>query len=59
MSKPGSAMAPIVVTSHANTVVANHAAVPSMMIPRVGMDARINATIVNARPVPPRNSDAY
>src|SRR5947209_15764228 len=59
MSSSGKVIAPIVVTSHTTTVVANQDAVPSIVSPCVNTDARINATIVNAKPVPPRSSDAY
>ena len=59
MSSSGSVIAPIVVTSHTTTVVASQDAVPSIVSPCVNTDARINATIVNAKPVPPRSSDAY
>jgi hypothetical protein len=52
-------IAPIVVTSHTTTVVANQDAMPSIVSPCVNTDARINATIVNTKPVPPRSSDAY
>ena len=59
MSSSGSVIAPIVVTSHTTTVVASQDAMPSIVSPCVNADARINATIVNAKPVPPRSSDAY
>src|SRR5689334_5000916 len=59
MSNSGSVIAPIVVTSHTTTVVASQDAMPTMVSPCVNTDARINATIVNAKPVPPRSSDAY
>jgi hypothetical protein len=59
MSSSGSVIAPIVVTSHTTTVVASQDAMPSIVSPCVNTDARINATIVNANPVPPRSSDAY
>jgi hypothetical protein len=39
--------------------VASQHAVPSKVIPRINIDARIKASIVNAMPVPPRSSDAY
>jgi hypothetical protein len=59
MSNSGSVIAPIVVTSHTTTVVASQDSMPSIMSPCVKIDARINAMIVNAKPVPPRSSDAY
>jgi len=40
-------------------VVASQGAMPSIVSPCVNADARANATIVNARPVPPRSSDEY
>src|ERR1700757_1527610 len=54
-----SEIAPIVVTSHTTTVVAAQDAMPLMVSPRVNSAARNSATRVNARPVPPRSSDAY
>src|SRR6185503_13813611 len=59
MRSSGSVIAPIVVTSHTTTVVANQDATPPIVSPCVNTDARINATIVNAKPVPPRSTDAY
>src|SRR4051794_34260031 len=59
MSNSGSVIAPIVVMSHTTKVVASQDAMPSILSPWVNVDARINAPIVNAKPVPPRRSDAY
>ena len=44
---------------HTTTVVATQGAMPSMVMPCVNTDARINATMVNTSPVPPRSNDAY
>jgi hypothetical protein len=52
-------MAPIVVTSHTTSVVATQDAMPRTVSPCVTAVARINAKTVNARPLPPRRSDAY
>src|SRR5882757_6925096 len=52
-------MAPIVVTSHTTSVVATQDAMPRTVSPCVTAVASINAKTVNARPVPPRGSDAY
>src|ERR1700744_2626789 len=55
----GRETAPIVVTSHTTRVVATQDAMPRRVSPCVTAVARINAKTVNARPVPPRSSDAY
>jgi hypothetical protein len=59
MSNSGSVIAPIVVASHTTTVVASQDSMPTIVSPCVRIDARINAMIVNAKPVPPKSSDAY
>jgi len=59
MSNSGSVIAPIVVTSHTTTAVASQDSMPSIVSPCVKIDARINAMIVNAKPAPPKSSDAY
>ena len=58
-SASGSEIAPTVVTSHTTIVAANQDATPRMLSPWVNSEARLSATRVNARPVPPRSSDAY
>src|ERR1700722_20218316 len=55
----GSETAPMVVTSHTTSVVATQDAMPRTVNPCVTPVARISAKTVNARPVPPRSSDAY
>src|SRR3984885_6163230 len=55
----GSETAPIVVRSHTTSVGATQDAMPRTVSPCVTAVARINAKTVNARPVPPRSSDAY
>src|SRR6202000_3051308 len=55
----GSETAPIVVTSHTTSVAATQDAMPRTVSPCVTAVARINAKTVNARPLPPRSSDAY
>jgi hypothetical protein len=55
----GSEIAPIVVTSHTTSVVANQEGKPSMVSPCVDAAARPNARMVTARPLPPRSNDAY
>jgi hypothetical protein len=59
MSSSGGVIAPIVVMSHTTTVVASQDAMPSIVSPRASIDARIKATIDNAKPVPPRSSGTY
>jgi hypothetical protein len=59
MSNSGNVIAPIVVINHTTSVVANQDAVPSIASPRAGIEARIKAMSVNAKPVPPRSSGTY
>lgn len=58
MSSTGSSNVAIAVTSHTTTVAATHDPSPRILNPCVNVEARISATIVDARPIPPRNADA-